>query len=57
MPMRLLLLLGTATLLTACGYKGDLYLPEKDDKARFGPVQTGLDIQPLPPVHSPSTYE
>ena len=29
-------------LASACGYKGDLYLPKEDDKARFGVVQTGL---------------
>ncbi|RQK03872.1 prokaryotic lipo-attachment site family protein [Neisseria meningitidis] len=26
----------TALLLSACGYKGDLYLPKEGDKARFG---------------------
>ena len=36
----------TALLLSACGYKGDLYLylPKEGDKARFGVVQTGLKI-------------
>lgn len=29
--------------LAACGYKGDLYLPKENDKARFGVIQTGLD--------------
>ncbi|MCP2040960.1 putative small lipoprotein YifL [Neisseria sp. HSC-16F19] len=57
MPMRLFLIWGTAALLAACGYKGDLYLPQKDDKAQFGPVQTGLGMQPLPPVQSPTTYD
>lgn len=55
--MRLFLILGTAALLAAFGYKGDLYLPQKDDKAQFGPVQTGFGIQPLPPVYSPATYD
>ncbi|HFC8465064.1 TPA: lipoprotein [Neisseria subflava] len=32
----------TALLLSACGYKGDLYLPKEGDKARFGVIQTGL---------------
>ncbi len=32
----------TALLLSACGYKGDLYLPKEGDKARFGVVQTDL---------------
>lgn len=33
-----------AVLLSACGYKGDLYLPKEGDKARFGVIQTGLDF-------------
>ncbi|MDO4998466.1 MAG: lipoprotein [Neisseria sp.] len=33
--------------LSACGYKGDLYLPKDGDKARFGVIQTGLDVQPV----------
>ena len=36
----------TALLLSACGYKGDLYLPKEGDKARFGVIQTGLPIHP-----------
>nr|WP_306807999.1 lipoprotein [Neisseria meningitidis] len=32
----------TALLLSACGYKGDLYLPKEGDKARFGVIQTGF---------------
>lgn len=34
----------TALLLSACGYKGDLYLPKEGDKARFGVIQTGLKV-------------
>ena len=34
--------LSAAFLLSACGYKGDLYLPKEGDKARFGIIQTGL---------------
>lgn len=34
----------TALLLSACGYKGDLYLPKEGDKARFGVIQTGLQL-------------
>ncbi|MDO5059669.1 MAG: lipoprotein [Neisseria sp.] len=34
--------LTAAALLSACGYKGDLYLPREGDKARFGVIQTGL---------------
>lgn len=33
--------------LAACGYKGDLYLPKEGDKAKYGPVQTGLTIDPI----------
>lgn len=29
--------------LSACGYKGDLYMPKENDKTRFGVIQTGLD--------------
>ena len=43
MMMRTLLpALAAALLLSACGYKGDLYLPREGDKNKFGPVQTGL---------------
>ena len=57
-PMsRLPLLLCTALLLAACGYKGDLYLPKQDDKAQFGVVQTGLQTglpnQPVQPQNQP----
>ncbi|EFM03632.1 hypothetical protein HMPREF0602_1882 [Neisseria meningitidis ATCC 13091] len=38
----------TALLLSACGYKGDLYLPKEGDKARFGVIQTGLQLQSKP---------
>ena len=41
----------TALLLSACGYKGDLYLPKEGDKARFGVIQTGLPI--LTPASQP----
>ena len=50
---RLPLLLCTALLLAACGYKGDLYLPKQDDKAQFGAVQTGLQFQPVQPQNQP----
>lgn len=39
-----------ALLLCACGYKGDLYLPQEGDQARFGPVQTGLQFDPVAPM-------
>ena len=57
--MKKLLPLATALLftLTACGYKGDLYLPKQDDKAQFGVVQTGLQTglpnQPVQPQNQP----
>ncbi|WP_066079808.1 LPS translocon maturation chaperone LptM [Bergeriella denitrificans] len=34
----------SALLLAACGFKGNLYLPKEDDKAKFGVIQTGLPI-------------
>lgn len=34
--------------LTACGYKGDLYLPHEDDPNRFGVIQTGWEWQSQP---------
>ena len=45
-----LFLTATALLLAGCGYKGDLYLPKKDDKARFGVIQTGLQFTPKEPT-------
>ena len=46
----------SALLLTACGFKGDLYLPKEDDKAKFGVIQTGLPLfkpSKEPTSHSP----
>lgn len=41
--MKTLILICTAIVaLSACGYRGDLYLPKENDKARFGVIQTGL---------------
>ncbi|MCP1660744.1 LPS translocon maturation chaperone LptM [Neisseria perflava] len=34
----------SALLLAACGFKGDLYLPKEGDKAKFGVIQTGLQL-------------
>lgn len=53
------ILLSLMPFLAACGYKGDLYLPKEDDKARFGVIQTGLDWrrpdrQPPKPDAAPS---
>ncbi len=48
--MKKLLSLAVALcILSACGYKGDLYLPKENDKATFGPVQTGLQFQSKEP--------
>ncbi len=54
MHTRIFLLL-SISLLAACGYKGDLYLPEKGDPGHFGPVQTGLQFTPIAPM--PNTTE
>ncbi|WP_274585305.1 lipoprotein [Neisseria leonii] len=57
----LALLPAAALLLSACGYKGDLYLPREGDKARFGVIQTGLPLPgrtpAAPPASHPSTPE
>ena len=42
--------LAAALLLSACGYKGGLYLPKESDRARFAPVQTGLQFSPIAPM-------
>lgn len=39
--------------LTGCGYRGDLYLPKKNDHTQFGTVQTGLTIDPIQPQQLP----
>ncbi|XXQ69093.1 LPS translocon maturation chaperone LptM [Neisseriaceae bacterium B1] len=39
------LIILSCVLLAACGYKGDLYLPKENDKARFGVIQTGIDFR------------
>lgn len=46
-----LFLLTSAIILSGCGYKGDLYLPKKDDSAKFGVIQTGLQIESTDPSH------
>ncbi|WP_037585460.1 LPS translocon maturation chaperone LptM [Stenoxybacter acetivorans] len=33
--------------LSACGYKGDLYLPKEKDNAHFGVWQTGIGLEPI----------
>lgn len=53
MLTRLSALCGLCFWLAACGYKGDLYLPKQEDKARFGSVQTGLQFQPIQPQNLP----
>lgn len=42
--MKPTLLFAAAVLLAGCGYKGDLYLPKEGDDARFGVIQTGLEL-------------
>lgn len=54
MPRTLTLTFLLATfMLTACGYKGDLYLPKENDKAKFGVIQTGLQFEPKEPTTQP----
>ena len=33
-------------LLTSCGFRGDLYLPQDNDPATFGVFQTGIGMKP-----------
>lgn len=47
--------LAAVLLLSACGFKGDLYLPREDDKARFGVIQTGLLPGSTPERTAPAT--
>ena len=56
----LTLILFTLTL-TACGFKGDLYLPKENDKNKFGVIQTGIDFrrsasEPAAPAADPSDF-
>ena len=47
MSRLLFLCMITTGLLSACGYKGDLYLPKEKGKSKFGTIQTGLSIEPI----------
>ena len=54
----LTLILFTLTL-TACGFKGDLYLPK--EKNKFGIIQTGIDFrrdasEPTAPAANPNDF-
>ena len=56
----LTLILFTLTL-TACGFKGDLYLPKENDKNKFGVIQTGIDFrrdasEPAAPAADPNDF-
>ena len=42
------------TLLSACGFKGGLYLPKENDKQTFGVIQTGFGIDKRPNQVSPT---
>lgn len=47
--------------LTACGFKGDLYLPKENDKNKFGVIQTGIDFcrsasEPAAPAADPNDF-
>ncbi|MBP3221046.1 MAG: lipoprotein [Neisseriaceae bacterium] len=47
--MKFALFLMTLFALSACGFKGDLYLPKDHDDAVFAPVQTGIGLKPPAP--------
>ncbi len=40
-----LLLILAICILTACGYKGNLYLPHPNDKNQFGIIQTDIEFK------------
>ena len=42
--------LAAALFLSACCYKGDLYLPKEDDEARVGVIETGIQFTPKEPI-------
>lgn len=44
--MKLPIIFLTLFALSACGFKGDLYLPKDNDDAVFAPVQTGVGLKP-----------
>ncbi|MBR3482228.1 MAG: lipoprotein [Neisseriaceae bacterium] len=44
--MKLAIIFATLFALSACGFKGDLYLPHDDDDATFSPIQTGVGLKP-----------
>lgn len=44
-PAFLIVAFLSVALFSACGYKGDLYLPRDDDKNRFGVIQTDIDFK------------
>lgn len=48
--MKITLYTLTIFMLSACGYKGNLYLPKENDDARFGVIQTSIDFK-----HKPTT--
>ena len=47
--MKKIFLLINVLILSACGFKGDLYLPKENDKNQFGIIQTGLETQSTQP--------
>ena len=44
--MKLPIIFLTLFALSACGFKGDLYLPKDNDDATFSPIQTGVGLKP-----------
>ena len=61
MPKLPLALTLFALSLAACGFKGDLYLPNENDKNKFGAIQTGIDFrrdasEPAAPAADPNDF-
>lgn len=52
--MKIVYMSVVCVLLSACGYKGDLYLPKENDRQTFGVIQTGLGLDSSPNQVRPS---
>lgn len=55
--MNKILLLISVLAVSACGFKGDLYLPKENDKNQFGVIQTELDFTPNQSIRPPQNQE
>lgn len=56
MKNNIFLMILSCCFITACGYKGDLYMPRENDKARFGVIQTGIDFRKPDAANKPQNH-